>query len=332
MTTIAAGPFIEDVPYTIGMRADYVQIVPFARDKMDENYSSLPVDMVREKALEAARQAVNQMGVTWQGDFGRNRTELLHPDCSLIFFPYVSVEMQAPRYYRFLVDGLTGRVLHFCDDQMSQGPTIGESQSPGVELGELTVSLHRCFNCGSDLPRGRSFVYICDNCHVVNTVDGRGLDVDELQWVEPAAGSTDSLFPFWTFDLGDQDSADVARLFGGIHQSGRLVIPALRMPNFEAAFRLTQRISAAIGQFETVPVDLYNERFRPVTLSPAEARLYAEIMIYRARVKRATDADITQVEFAPTASSIVYLPFQEQAYFYVDSVLNAVTFEKNLVG
>ncbi|MBD3404005.1 hypothetical protein GF420_14025, partial [candidate division GN15 bacterium] len=43
MTTIAAGPFIEDVPYTIGMRADYVQIVPFARDKMDENYSSLPV-------------------------------------------------------------------------------------------------------------------------------------------------------------------------------------------------------------------------------------------------------------------------------------------------
>ncbi|MDX9856883.1 MAG: hypothetical protein RBT76_03750 [candidate division Zixibacteria bacterium] len=331
LTTIAAGPFLEDIPYTIGLRAEYISLAPYARDQMDEAYVSLPIEMSREKARENAERAINQLSVTFQGDFGKNRTDLLHPQFSLIFYPYVSVEMESPRYYRFLVDGLTGRVQFFRDERSGISTALDKDRPPGIELGELRVTLHRCHSCGEDLPRGRSHVYVCNNCHTVNLVDARGLDVEAIRWVEPPASSTDPLFPFWSFELAAEDSADVARMFGGVYRSNRLVVPAFRLPNFEAAYRLTQRMSAAINQIDTELIYTYHQRFRPVTLGPSEAIVHAEIMIYRARVGKAPHVDIGDIRFKPSSAQIVYLAFHEEAYFFVDSVLNAVTFEKNLV-
>lgn len=333
LTTIAAGPYIEDIPYTIGMRAEYIPLVPFARDRREEDYASLAIDMSREKAEENALHAIHQLGVTFQGDFGKNRTELLHPTYSLVFYPYIQVEMDSPRFYRFLIDGFTGKVAYFRDTLPNEEDEVAvdDDQPPGIELGELKVSLHRCYNCGEDLPRGRSYVYVCGNCQTVNLIDSRGLDVGEIRWFEPPATSSDPLFPFWSFELSEEDSADVARMFGGIYKSNRLAIPAFRLPNFEAAYRLTQRMSAAINQIDTELIYTYNDRFRPVTLSPSEALLHAEIMIFRARVGKGQAADINEIDFRPASAQIVYLPFHEEAYFLVDSVMNAVTFEKNLV-
>lgn len=331
MTTIASGPFFDDVPYTIGMRAEYISLSPFARDRVDTDYVSLAVNMSRETALESALRAMNQMSVAFQGDFGKNRTDLLHPEFSLVFYPYLLVETDSPRYYRFVVDGYTGRVQTFREERGGSSAAVENDQAPGVELGELTVMLHRCSSCGEDLPRGRSYIYVCNNCHTVNLVDAHGPDVEAIRWVEPPSGNTDPMFPFWSFELSVDDSAEVARMFGGIYRSNRLAIPAFRLPNFEAAFRLTQRMSAAINQIDTALIYTSHDRFRPVTLGPSEAVLHAEIMIYRARVGKLSHVDINEIRFRPSSAQIVYLPFHEEAYFFVDSVLNAVTFEKNLV-
>jgi hypothetical protein len=140
------------------------------------------------------------------------------------------------------------------------------------------------------------------------------------------------LFPFWSMKMPAQDARSIKSLFGGIFDSDQLILPAFKTANFEAIFRLCRRMSSASPKINYETIDGFDGRFESVSLSLTEALTMAEVIIYRARTNKMRGEILTEEKFLPQEIALIYAPFQAQSYFYVDTVLGAVTFEKNLIS
>lgn len=329
MTTIPGGCDMNGIPHSIGIRAEYIKMVPFADAELDDEFDPLPVTRSWESVREALLKRADALGNIIQADFGINRTEIFYPKASLVYFPYYVVESYPGKdYNRFVVDAVTGRL----EQHVTRKPdseSMAYTDPVGYEPGELKIVPHRCGNCGVDLPKDHSYVYICPNCEQLAVLDIRS-NLSEVAFVETPAPSKDRLFPFWSFGVSGEQMNDLKRIFGGIYSSDRLVIPAFEVRNFDAVCRLAKRISAAHPKLELRTVDQFDNRFMPVRVNSDEALMLADIFIHRERYSSAGRAG-TDDPFRPRDIQLFYAPFHLESYFYVDSVLNAVTFEKQLV-
>ncbi|MDD4051177.1 MAG: hypothetical protein PHR28_04665 [candidate division Zixibacteria bacterium] len=162
--TQAAGNDVDGIPFSIGLRTEYITMTPFSSEENDDGARFLPAtaswsDIVAGLSRSAAKRAILESGLG-----GVEKWELFHPVGSLIYFPYLAAVAETGQDRRhFLLDGLTGRVVH-----SEEGPgaieqlTSAETAVP--EGGRLRVVFHRCGVCGVDLPATRSSVYRCHNC------------------------------------------------------------------------------------------------------------------------------------------------------------------------
>ena len=137
-------------------------------------------------------------------------------------------------------------------------------------------------------------------------------------------------FPFWSLKISGQWRELLRKLFGGIYDSDRLVVPAFRMGSTEAMYRLSRRISASMPKMELKSVEQYHDKFKPVDLRFSDALKYADIFIYREQLNRNPEFSrkFSKVDFFPDEVGLFYAPFHPESYFFVDSALGAVTFEK----
>jgi len=60
--------------------------------------------------------------------------------------------------------------------------------------------------------------------------------------------------------------------------------------------------------------------------------MLAGIITYRAELDRLTGTLAQKSDLEVVGADLFYAPFHPESYFYVDSVMGAVTFEKNLIG
>jgi ribosomal protein S27E len=329
--TARAGLELAGVPESIGIRSQYIKMVPFSDENIDERYQPLEVIRSWDDVWGSIRQSVDHMGLLSVADFGTNKTELMYPAKSVVYFPYVIVESyQSARFLRFILDGVTGRVLDFRD----KPPPLevgGAEAPPRVEFGSLDVDFHRCTNCGYDLPPRKSFVNICENCQCVDLREGASVTSDDLLVADQAGTDAGEFFPFWSFRIPDSETAEIKRLFGGIYRSDWLTIPAFRVPNFEALYRLSKRLSAAVPQIDMSPVSGLGTRYLPVTLSAKEAERLTGVIIHRRRIKSDANCSRSDIDFRPAQVRLLYIPFRAEHYFFVDSILGAITFEKAMI-
>lgn len=265
MTTFAAGQPRDDIPYSIGMRTEYIKMIPFAQENIEENFECLPVIKSWDDMQSNLTRNVDTVGKITQADFGKNKTELFNPNGSLVYFPYYMADISiGGKLHRIIIDGITGRVA--IDNILTEIP----EESPIVpktpfEFGKLGVELHRCTNCGFDLPTKQSYIYICHNCRQLTLLEKHTL----LQKSILSANMTDSgkseqYFPFWALKLPQGSGRKLQILFGGIYQSDYLVIPAFRVANFEALHRLTKRISAGFAKMKFSEIDEFGANFMSV--------------------------------------------------------------------
>ena len=323
----AAGPCIDYIPASIGIRSQYSKILPYSAEKLERDFSSLPVLKNWDKVIKDLDGTISAIASVAQPQFGINRTELYHPSGSIIYFPYYILDMNTDSPgSRFISDGVTGKVISRIEKEIDTDQF--QNQPPGnMEFGRLTVEFHRCLNCGVDLPARQSYVYICDNCGRLIT-PSRMRGVKKIYYAGSGAAQ-DSMFPFWALRLNKDDAQKLRRFFGGIYESDTLTIPAFKIPNFEAMFRLAKRISTAMPKLELLPLEKQTSRFADVTVSLDDALLMAEVIIQREYIEKGGAGDFTGA-LNPSEISLFYAPFRKEHYFYVDSVLGAVTFEKGL--
>lgn len=329
--TVSAAADKAEIPFTIGLRAEYMRMEPFARDNIPDGFECLPVIRPYNQALADVEKGTAGLSNINQAAFGKNITRLFHPRGAVVYFPYFILESDSPQGLRqIVIDGVSGSITSFNQKYEAIEETPDEVPSI-LDFGRLTVEFHRCPNCGCDLSGKQSYVYICENCHYLIMLESHPMLGNEINAVVGGGHQNDRLFPFWSMKMPDRDTRIIKNLFGGIFDSNRLILPAFKAANFEAIFRLCRRMSSASPKMDYAPVDGFDSCFEPVTLSLEEALTMAEIIIYRATTGRADMASVPEAEFHPEAIEILYAPFHAQSYFYVDSVLGAVTFEKNLM-
>ncbi len=329
VTTVPAGNRFEGIPPSLGMRTNILNVVPFSRENVPENFDTFGIYVSWEEVLDVLQQNVKNMGNIAFADFGKNRTELFHPVGSFVYFPYYIVESYLEgQFRRLIVDGVTGRVCNMLT-QLSGGGEFAEEAD--IELGQLTVEFHRCGNCGFDLPRQQSYVYICDNCGVLTVLEQYQPLLSELYFAPSPGKNDDKLLPFWAFKLVGPDAPRVKRLMGGIYASEWLVVPAFKIANFEAAYRLTKRMSAAFPRIELEPVESEKFHFYPVSVGPKEAEALSRALIYREEIAKTHSAAPKELNVAVEEARLFFAPFHPERYFYVDSIVGAITFERSLV-
>ena len=109
-------------------------------------------------------------------------------------------------------------------------------------------------------------------------------------------------------------------------------MPAFRIKNFEAMYRLTRRISGAASKLTMSEARELRENYLPVTVGIAEAGALAHVVIdAESRWKGSAELPRTLADLPFEEVSLFYAPFHPESYFLVDSFLGAVTFEKVLV-
>lgn len=329
-TTRAAGMPFEGIPASIGLRTEYIRMLPFSQENVEDDFDSYPILTSWEDVRVGLLQNVGFIAELQDADFGNNVTELFHPRAALVYFPFLVFESYSRQgFSRYVIDGVSGRVLdHVTDIDNEAGFEYPEA--PDIEFGALTVEHHRCNTCGVDLPPEQSYVYICRNCHELTVLGAHGASIQQIFYAPIREKPQDKMFPFWSMKIGTEDAGRLRTLFGGIYNSDQLVIPAFKAKNFEAVARLTKRMSSAIVQMELTELESPDNRFQPISVSLDDALLLAELIIYRQRFSRSMQKGTNDPVFVPEETRLVYLPFHPEHYFYVDSVLNTVTFEKSL--
>jgi predicted RNA-binding Zn-ribbon protein involved in translation (DUF1610 family) len=330
--TIAAGGLPEVIPYSLGERTENIRTMPYSEEHLQFGFELLRVETPWQDAITNANRAVEQLNHIAADESGMNISLLLRPVLSLINFPYFLAEANMKGKQRsFVLDGLTGRVVYSCSDGISKQLQIADHQ-PSEELGCLGVELHRCSNCGEQLPDTPSYVYICRNCqHLTVLGDCPELNRRILS-IQGSATADEQYFPFWMFRL-PSGQMNVFRIrFGGSENAGAICVPAFRIKNFEAMYRLTRRISCAVSKLPMFESRELKENYLPVAIGIAEAGALAHVALMREVVGKAEALPRALANLPFEEVSLFYAPFHPESYFLVDSCLGAVTFEKSLAG
>ncbi len=371
-TTVAASTRLDGVPDSIGVRGQSLKVIPFASSKIEEGFDTLEVRRSAEEVVTTIELSVSRMSTIELAEFGENLTKIFNPVASLIFFPICIAEDYAGvGHRRYVLDGLSGRILSACDSEQGINNPENEEARPikmfnlyhqpdeefndeqsllfadldlpeagirfdnlegevdknaaPVEFGAVQVCFHRCHVCGADLPARQSCIYICHNCHELTSLD-KHLPVKPDVLVTETSEKNVQFFPFWSYRTSP------GKLFGSLKELNRVMVPAFKIPNFEALYRLTCRVSTASTKLDFAPVECLDERFAPVDVWPSLGIILASVANSRYALEKTKRLPAQELPLSREDVVLCFIPFKLENYFYVDSVLNSVTFEKTLAA
>jgi hypothetical protein len=339
--TVGAGCLTRSIPDTLGLRSETITLAPLSNENLDAEIDLLSVERSQKDVQRRVQAAVATLGGIDRPEFGTNITRLFDPMYSLVYFPYLIVESYSPHYRRFALDGLTGAVLGDIVSSEDYGlPEAGpdgaageplSENPPQTQFGELGVDFHRCANCGVDLASELSYVYVCRNCHELTSLGSTGYKLSEVSVADGDLSEQANLVPFWWFRLPEDQMAQVNALLGGLDRPDRLVIPALRTNNIEAFLRLAKRMTVASPRIPAHPVEQLDSRFLSVRVGLPEAIARAEMLLIKELMALGRRDQDLKVELTPVEIGLTYVPFRADSYFYVDTVLGAVSLEQTLL-
>ncbi|MBU8934228.1 MAG: hypothetical protein KOO62_09505 [candidate division Zixibacteria bacterium] len=329
--TIAATGVLTGIPPTLGVRTDYLKVTLFAEGNLDERYDVLPVTVPWDEAEGRVQKSAQGVGMITTAEFGRNRTELYRPTGSIVYFPFFLAESLAGRdYRRWIVDGVSGRV-QYCLEEPEEIVTSDQPAEVLMKFGQLEIEHHRCAHCGVDLPGEQSHVYICHNCDELTIIEEHPVFRNQLQVTTETGAEGDMLVPFWSMQFSHRKGWTVGSILGGSPDLNCLVIPAFRTSNFEEIYKLACTMTAVAPRLDLTSLSGFKRCMQSVGIGPTEALITAQVVCARARLGVSASLDIPDIQAAVTRISLFFVPFHLEHYFMSDSVLNSVTFSKQLL-
>lgn len=306
------------IPYSLGMRADYVKLVPFTSDQEDEELEIVEPHISIEAAFKQSEMGVRKIGDSVNQTLKKNYSRLFGIRGSLVYFPYYQcICTRNSQETRYIVDAVSKRVV----GESTTEPIAPTSPEVTVPTGTIRLELHRCGNCGTDYPPVRSLLNLCTNCQSLTMLESHPAFVGPVLWGRTNdTNGSDSQIPFWLLE------------FDGTIKSGSnlLAIPAFRIHNFEALCRITDRVSGGIDKFDLSGEPIYDGEHIPVNVTVAEAAILAHGVYARKSLERTGKAQ-TSPDFQVRRAQLAMLPFHRDSYFYVDSVISAITVEERAI-
>lgn len=128
------------------------------------------------------------------------------------------------------------------------------------------------------------------------------------------------LMPFWRLEC--------RQISGGALE---LAVPAFRMKNFEAMYRLSSRMSASAARIEFRGDNQIECEIAPTNVGLREAVVLAHAVLARTMLKRNVES-LKDIDLKIERATLLLVPFHTESYFLVDSVLSAITIERQALS
>jgi len=320
---------MENIPPSLGLRTDYIVAVPFSEENINDDIQAMPVIIPWEEAYKRLEKSVQTVGQIDTAEFGTNKTVLFRPMASLIYFPFFIIESHiGNKYGRWIADGVTGRVIKNVE-RLSSNPSNVESDTTKIEFGKLDIDHHRCSNCGEDLPGEQSYIYICSNCQQMTSMEQASLFNKDIEITSNSGTGNDVLIPFWSLKFESSISQSLGSAFGSSENLNELIVPAMRMTNFESVYKLSRRMTVAYPEFDLESLISFDKRFKSVQIGPSEAIALAQVIYARERMGISNSLSINDITPLVKELKLFYMPFHPEQYFMLDSISNSITFVKS---
>lgn len=305
-------------PASLGVRPQIALLYPMTADYLREDFAIWPIRLDATSAFDHARAAAGNLDRLSQSGIKHNQSHLFGGKLSLIYMPYYLCRGKES----YLVDAISGEVSP-ADDL-----DLPEVDAASTEFGALEIELHRCTNCGYDLPENGSLIQVCAQCESVVRLDATA-NLGKLPLGFPERQREgDGLFPFYVFDIVAADAGRLQKALRGLKETRQMVIPAFALGNFEALYRLASRMSSACAQSELIELPDWPRQFAPVTVSIAEAQGIAAAIYARALTGKTDAIDSASFNLAAERVRLLFAAFRADGYFFVDEYLGAITFER----
>ncbi|MGB5107097.1 MAG: hypothetical protein WBP29_00030 [Candidatus Zixiibacteriota bacterium] len=326
--TVSATPTNELYPYSLGLRTDYLKMRPFAANTAgDFELNNAETTVVH--AYTQAEKVVQKLADSSNLTNKRNYSKLFGLRASLVYFPYFKcVYREAGREVAVAVDAVSGRVV---GEVEVQEITEKHSAAPTQQFGSLNIDFHRCGNCGEDLPARNSFIYSCRNCHSLTILEKNPAFDLVIEQTDTKVSDRDMLLPFWLIRCDDNTMAAARRALGAPAPIDALAVPAFRITNFEALYRLTSRLTLALPKIPQSRNGEIEGDVAPANVSLQEALIVCQAALARGELKR-NPAALPNLDFQALKASLLLIPFHAESYFLVDSVLSAITVERRAIS
>lgn len=327
--SIQAGMTMDNIPPSLGLRTEYIVAEPFSDENIENDVQALPVIIPWEEAYKRLNKSAQSVGQIDVAEFGSNRTVLFRPMASLIYFPYFIAEsLIGDKYCRWIADGVTGRVLKNVE-KLSNNIHNEEISTTIIDFGKLDIDHHRCSNCGEDLPGEQSYIYICKNCQYLTSIEHNNMFNPEIMATSDRGSKEDVLIPFWSLKIGSNFLKSFGSALGSSEILSSLVIPAIRMSNFESVYKLSRRMTVAYPKFDIEPIIELDNRFKSIQIGPSEAITLAQVVYARERMGISTSLPLEDITPLVKELKLFYVPFHSKQYFMLDSISNSITFVKS---
>lgn len=318
LVTISASPGSELFPYSLGLRTEYIRMRPFEELVADDEFIIKPVETAVSHAFAQAEKGALKLSDIGNSTNSRNATRLFGLKAALVYFPYYTVTFtERGKAMSYVVDAVAARVvgeavMELVNDQITtiDRPTFGT----------LGVELHRCTNCGDDLPTQNSILYYCRNCGSTTVLETNSVFDRKVVIAANGSSARSMLLPFWRLEC---------RLVGG--GCLQLAIPAFRIKNFEAMCRLSSRMSASVGRIEFASDNQIECEIAPANVSLREAVVLAHALQTRTQMKHNSE-NLQGLDLKISGATLFLVPFHTESYFLVDSVLSAITIERQAMA
>jgi len=319
LVTISASPASDLFPYSLGMRTDYIRMKPFDGLRDDDEYVINPVETTIQHAYAQAEKGVQKLTDFGSATYNRDGSRLFGLRAALVYFPYYKLTFTVRgKVTSYVIDAVASRVVGEAVVESTVAPAdVQDTES----YGKLGVELHRCTNCGEDLPTLNSFIYCCRNCGSICSLETDS-EYDKKIHVAATGGNVKStLMPFWRLDYQTGSGGELTQI----------VVPAFRVKNLEAMWRLSSRLSASASQIDFAPEGAIESEMAPANVGLKEAKVLAHAIIARQDLKR-REGSIKDLNLIFGSATILLVPFHTESYFLVDSVLSAITIERQALA
>ena len=112
---------------------------------------------------------------------------------------------------------------------------------------------------------------------------------------------------------------------------GNQVVPAFKAGNAEALYRLTLRASGACDRLKFNGRLSKSSRLAPIGVQQKEAQITAAIATFRRELDRNPRAVFSRPADDEFSGELLMIAFRPRDYFWVDSTLDAIAFERALL-
>ncbi len=318
LVTISASPASELFPYSLGLRTEYIRMRPFEGLADNNEFAIKSVETTVTHAFSQAEKGAQKLSDIGNQTNARNATRLFGLKAALVYFPYFTATfMERGKAMSYVVDAVAARVVGEAVVESTDGQMISADRP---NFGTLGVELHRCTNCGDDLPTQNSILYYCRNCGSMTVLETNNAFDRQVVIAANGCRTRSMLMPFWRLECH--------QVGGGALQ---LAVPAFRMKNFEAMYRLSSRMSASVAHIEFKGDNQIECEIAPTNVGLREAAVLAHAILARTKLKR-NEENLKDLDLKIERATLLLVPFHTESYFLVDSVLSAITIERQALA